>query len=487
MDNTILINAIIRFVESYIKDNVNYNDLEKTVGMSYRYLREEFRKYTKMSLKQYINTRKIANIIFEMETTNKTLLSLSTEYGFDAYDTFTRCFKREMSIAPSQYKKENHQAVERKLIGIGTYAPVVADIQFPKLQLSGLPENSYILYGVPKIEFSSGKCTPFPACLESILSYVGQRKNCSYAWLMAASGAAFRLCWKAGKWDMSNPNLMNITPQNPWMLYERAFDAAGRKFNIVEKNKSSRDTYVSCITDSINKGNPLIALGIVGPPEACIITGYENHGERLLGWSYFQDNPEFSAGVVSDTSGYFASSSWFDNPSTVALITLGEHTASTTLHDLLQHIYTILTMQTSGSYQLGQNAYKSWAKDISDDMAFRENSITPILLSRFFCQADAETMVGEGRYWGAQFFNQLGVEHTHLSEMCFEVSELFEKTAGFAQQMTAIRQGDKQTEEAIKILCKQDTRKEIVHLICRAQEHEQKALPVLKKMIESLS
>jgi len=129
-------------------------DLEKTVGLSYRYLREEFRNYTKMPLKQYINARKIANIIFEMETTDKTLLTLATEYGFDAYDTFTRCFKRELCITPNQYKNEHRRTVERKLIGMGTYAPVVANMLMSKLQFPGLQEDSYILYGVPRVEFS---------------------------------------------------------------------------------------------------------------------------------------------------------------------------------------------------------------------------------------------------------------------------------------------------------------------------------------------
>ena len=487
MDNTISINAIIRFVESHIKENIDYSDLEKTIGLSYRYLREEFRNYTKMTLKQYINARKIANIIFEMETADKNLLTLATDYGFDAYDTFTRCFKREMCITPNQYKKENRRTVERKLIGMGTYAPVVTDMQMLKLQFSNLQEDSYILYGVPKVEFSNGKCTPFPACLESMLSYIGQRENCSYTWLMAASGAAFRFCWNAGNWDMRNSNIMNLTPQSPWKIYERAYKAAGWKCNIIEKSNSTKDILIAHIVNSINRGNPVIALGVVGPPEACIITGYNGNGEDLLGWSYFQDSPEFSADIEIEKSGYFLCSKWWDNPATTAFIILDERTTIPALREILYHIYSILTLQSAGVYQTGQNAYQSWVNDISDDTAFRGNSIAPILLSRFFCQADAETMIGEGRHWGAQFFRQLGEEQTHIAELCFEAADLLTVTAGYAQQMTAIRQGDKQTEEAIEILCRQDTRKEITNLIYMAQEQERKAIQVIERIVQRLS
>lgn len=486
MDNTILINAIIRFVESNIKENINYSSLEKTVGASYRYLREEFGNYTRMSLKQYINMRKISNIIFEMETTDKTLLTLATEYGFDAYDTFTRCFKRAMGMTPNQYKKENRRTVERKLIGIGTYAPVTADMQVPKPKFSDLREEGCILYGVPGVGFSNGKCTPFPACLESMLSYIGQRENCSYTWLMAVSGAAFRFCWNAGKWDMSNTNIMNVTPQNPWELYERAYQAAGWQCNIIEKSNSKKDILTGHIMEHISKGNPVIALGVVGPPEACIITGYRGNGGCLAGWSYFQDNPEFYANIEIEKSGYFLCREWWENPATTAIITLGEHTEVPELHEILQHIYSVLTMQSAGAYQAGQNAYQSWSKDISDDMAFRRNSITPILLSRFFCQADAETMIGEGRYWGSQFFRQLGREQVQIAGLCFEAADLLAETAGYAQQMTAIRQGGKQTEEAIRILCKCETRKEIVSLINKAQKKEKKATAIIANIMAAI-
>lgn len=478
-----LINAIIRLVESRVKENIDYKDIEKSIGLSYRYYREEFRRYAKMPLKQYINSRKIANIIFEMETGNKNLLTLANDYGFNAYDTFTRSFKREMSITPNQYRRENRKSVERKLIGMGTYAPVITNKDIFDTQTFNFQDDSYILYGVPKVEFANGKCTPLPACLESILAYTGQRNNCSYTWLMAASGAAFRFCWNSSKWDMSNSNLMNIDPKNPWGIYEKAFNAAGWKCNIIERDKSKRENFISNIMDSVNKGNPIIALGIIGPPEASIIAGYVNQGESLFGWSYFQDSPEFSANVEIDRSGYFLSSHWWDNPSTIALMTLSEQTAVTPLSEILQHIYSMLTMQSAGIYQAGQCAYKSWADDIANDMAFQEKSVTPILLSRFFCQADAETMIGEGRYWGAQFFRELGEKNQAISELCIEIAELFSEIAGYAQQMTAVRHGEIQTEEAIEILCKQSIRREIVELIRKAQTQEKKTIPLLAKLI----
>lgn len=40
------------------------------------------------------------------------------------------------------------------------------------------------------------------------------------------------------------------------------------------------------------RAEPVIAIGVVGPPEPCIVAGYDKGGEVLIGWSFFQDRPE---------------------------------------------------------------------------------------------------------------------------------------------------------------------------------------------------
>ena len=34
----------------------------------------------------------------------------------------------------------------------------------------------------------------------------------------------------------------------------------------------------------------MIATGIIGPPEACIVTGYQDEGETLLVWNFVHDS-----------------------------------------------------------------------------------------------------------------------------------------------------------------------------------------------------
>jgi hypothetical protein len=68
----------------------------------------------------------------------------------------------------------------------------------------------------------------------------------------------------------------------------------------------------------------VLALGIIGPPEACLITGYQEEGRRLLGWNCFQDNQEFARNVSIHESGYFITDGWWENEMTLAVIAVGE-------------------------------------------------------------------------------------------------------------------------------------------------------------------
>jgi hypothetical protein len=182
--------------------------------------------------------------------------------------------------------------------------------------------DSCVLYGVPKVGYGPEGITPFPRCLASVLKYMGQ--EISYTDVMGVSGAAFRLRWVRGRWFGGNVDVRNIF-EDPIAVFQRSFSAVGRTFNMVERGKdSSKQEFIDLIRTEVDEGRPVIALGIIGPPEACIVTGYRDNGKTLLGWSFFQDMPEFAAGLSYDDAGYFVTQSWWENPETVALIAVGE-------------------------------------------------------------------------------------------------------------------------------------------------------------------
>ena len=108
----------------------------------------------------------------------------------------------------------------------------------------------------------------------------------AYDYVMGVSGAAFKLLWHPS-WCPSN-NSMGVLGEEP---IRRIFRALGYAYECLFKPDSpgSEDEYRRRIVESIDKGRPVIAAGIVGPPDEGIVGGYDKNGEVVLGRSYFCD------------------------------------------------------------------------------------------------------------------------------------------------------------------------------------------------------
>ncbi|MBN1935432.1 MAG: hypothetical protein JW934_12260 [Anaerolineae bacterium] len=137
-----------------------------------------------------------------------------------------------------------------------------------------------ILAGVPRIGMDIHLC-PFPAALDAYLEYVGNPQD--YDYLMGISGAAFRRLWNRD--DCGNVDLSRLGDEP----FQRAFDALAYAWR---KVPADQEVMIQAIKASLAQGHPVISFGIIGPPEAGLVTGYAKDGAVLYGWSYFQDQGE---------------------------------------------------------------------------------------------------------------------------------------------------------------------------------------------------
>ncbi|MFC1718366.1 hypothetical protein ACFL6S_32220, partial [Candidatus Poribacteria bacterium] len=103
--------------------------------------------------------------------------------------------------------------------------------------------------------------------------------------------------------------------------YHHALEALGYESEYISKEEGRDNVsyFRKRIIESIrDKGRPVIAQGVIGPPEWCIIAGYDEYGDVLMGWNYFQGGPE----AELEPSGYFRKRNWFED--THSLVIIGE-------------------------------------------------------------------------------------------------------------------------------------------------------------------
>ncbi len=494
MDYSVIVLSVCAFVESHIKTKITHRDLEQAIGYSYPQIRKIFRECMQISLSKYILLRKINDAAFDMIHTEKSLLCIALEYGFEQYDTFTRAFKRETGILPTNFRSMRARA-GRRMITSGVYAPAILDNPYPSnfraeavKNMNRNSDENGILIGVPKVAYKRETCTPFPACLKSCLNYMGQ--DISYAYLMAACGAAFRLRWNKKFWDGGNVDITYIYEEET-EAFRRSFEAAGRSYQLRKRAGSQKQDFIEFIKAEIHAGRPVIALGIIGPPEACIITGYQNDGDTLKGWNFFQNRSEYNKEITFDENGYFVSNSWWENQDTKMLMSIGE-TEHLAVNDkaILSNALKVMNRgpivwpDSDNEITCGQQAYQIWADWTLDDRQFSEQSTLPLLWERFICQADAQTMLGEGRWYAAEYLNEVAKRYPEVSGYCTMAAENFRKVSECAsKKMNDVLGTHDNDEKKLKHYAKAETRKKLAQLIQEAAAYERKAISFVEKIL----
>lgn len=495
MDYSLVILSVCMYTESRVKGKLDPRDMEQAIGYSYSHIRKAFKEGMQIPVSRYILLRKLSYAAFDIIHTEKNLLDIAMEYGFEQYDGFTRAFRRETGLIPSEFRKRRERA-GRRLIAPGVYAPAIfeyptSSYEKTEAMMNQKSKKECILLGVPKVEYKWEECTPFPSCLHACLNYMGQ--DISYAYLMAASGAAFRLRWNKNEWDGGNVDICLIY-EDVQEAFSRSFAAAGRSCRFLKREDSDKQGFINFIKSEIKEGRPVIALGIVGPPEACIVTGYQDDGNSLLGWNFFQHRPEYNRGTSFHESGYFISDTWWENEGTVMLMSIGE-TQSSIVSDkeiLLNAVnvtdHKPIIQKCGCEIACGQEAYKAWASQIEDDRQFGDNITLVLLNVRFMCQIDAQSMVGEGRWHAAEYLKAVAKRHAEVSEMCYEAASCFCKASEAASRKMYAVLGEHESEEAgIRHFAKADTRKQIVELIKEAAENEYRAITLVEEITQKIS
>jgi hypothetical protein len=298
-----------------------------------------------------------------------------------------------------------------------------------------------VLDGVPRVHFyEGGKRCPediiLPSVVRAVLEYLGDEDYgckhclaqtpeckvlCTYAFLVGVSGAASYLSWKEG-WHGDNPAIFYMSADAA-APERHIFDAVGYEFEWVVKEQGcdNEALFRQRIAESIQRGMPVLGYGVIGPPEASIIAGYDEGGDVLIGWSFFQGFPEFNAGVEFESSGQFRKRGWF--ASTECLLIIGDkkdklslkETCRTALQWMRQVVRTPMVRPEPDApewYRQRHNglaAYDAWAEHLLRDEAWPAGD-EATLRAHHRIHDDAIGTVAEARWYGSVFLAEMA-EH----------------------------------------------------------------------------
>lgn len=345
-------------------------------------------------------------------------------------------------------------------------------------------QNTAILYGVPKVAYGPEGCTPFPMCVHSCAKYLGLPVD--YTQAMAESGAAFRLAWNTAYWDGGNVDSVFAFDQ-PDKIFSLGMRTINRSLKMLARTpETKKEEFTNFIRTEIDSGNPVIALGIIGPPEACVIAGYRDNGDTLLGWNVFQEYPEYQTEVTFENNGYFITKSWWENPETQAVIATGtDLLPPLSPKEALQNAAEALRGRMCGTFAKGILAYDAWKNALLCEKDFPRDAVFPMLVERMMCHGDAMDCLSDGRFHAAKYLRRLAENHSLQAGKLNAAAREFESiTKIIWEEMIPVLGGWERGEKQIRQLAEPESRRLFAAQIDRMKAHDQRAYNCLNELTE---
>lgn len=100
----------VKFVLEYIRRNysrrISTSDLAEKVYFNADYLARIFKEYTGCSITETVQRVRVENVCKLLSTTEKTILEIASECGFEDMKFFYKVFKKQMGILPGDYRRQ---------------------------------------------------------------------------------------------------------------------------------------------------------------------------------------------------------------------------------------------------------------------------------------------------------------------------------------------------------------------------------------------
>ena len=101
------IRLAIDYIEEHLKEDLDNKTLAKIAGYSEYHFLRVFRKYVCLTPADYIRKRRISEVVRHIGEQGCSISEIAFEYGFNSKENFTRAFKNEHHILPTEWKTAN--------------------------------------------------------------------------------------------------------------------------------------------------------------------------------------------------------------------------------------------------------------------------------------------------------------------------------------------------------------------------------------------
>lgn len=144
MDQTNIIRDLLRWLDQNLDKPLSLDNVAAKAGYSKWHLQRMFKDVTKQAIGSYIRARRLSRAAVALRLTSRPILDIALQYRFDSQQTFTRAFKKQFSITPALYRRNEEWCAT------GICPPILLDerkhaepefVVMPEKQLVGFKQS----------------------------------------------------------------------------------------------------------------------------------------------------------------------------------------------------------------------------------------------------------------------------------------------------------------------------------------------------------
>ncbi len=99
-----LVTNIINYIEESFHSDITVKEISEFFNYNEKYLGKLFKKHSGLSVKEYINTKRLRLAEQLLASTNLSVTEISAKSGFNNVTYFNRLFKKQYNLSPRDYR-----------------------------------------------------------------------------------------------------------------------------------------------------------------------------------------------------------------------------------------------------------------------------------------------------------------------------------------------------------------------------------------------